>query len=118
MSSELDTSTHDFAMDGTAQVHRQLKVQALRQWCWDHGVFSWEVDLWERGQPDLLRRICRNAGVNPPRPDSPTWGMVLADLRVKEQWAAVNPTHPGAQRTSERPPCLPEPVPEPARSHT
>jgi hypothetical protein len=115
---ELDTDTHDFAMDGTAQVHRELKVKALRQWLWDHGVYSWEVALWERWNPALLRRCCRDTGVNPPRPDSPTWGMVIADLRKKEAWAARHPTDPKATRTGQRPLYLPEPVPEPTRSRT
>jgi hypothetical protein len=114
---ELDTGAHDFAQDGTAQVHRELKVNALRQWLWDHGVFSWEVQLWERGHPELLRRICRDVGVNTPRPDSPTWGMVATNLAGKEQWASLYRSDPRARRTGQRPPYLPEPAPQPQESN-
>jgi hypothetical protein len=83
---------HDFADDGTAWVHRQIKARHLEGWCWDHGITARRLATADGIQ---LRGIARLAGVNPPRSGrSQTWLQVAARLEARQVWADQHPQDP------------------------
>jgi hypothetical protein len=69
--------TWDPADDPRARANRAGKAEALTGWCRDRGLSADTVN----GLDEVTRRrAARDAGVNPPRAESPTWGMVRAAL--------------------------------------
>ena len=90
---------------------RERKARRLEQWCWDHHVTPHDL---EAADLRALAHIARAAGVNTPRPESPTWGVVARRLAGRALWAALeeNAHDARSSRAGARPGWIASPSPE------
>jgi hypothetical protein len=83
----------DWARTATADQNRLAKAKTIASWCWQHGITPATITGWDQ---TARNRAARTAGVNPPGPGSPTWGIVDGLLHRMADWAARHPDDPRA----------------------
>jgi predicted HD phosphohydrolase len=94
-------SAVDYAASTYAHAARWEKSLKIAAWAWHNGLTPDHIAACTDAD---FGRLCRAAGVNPPRPGShDTRTLVLAHLVVKAYWAAAHPTHPDARRDHATP---------------
>lgn len=96
----MDSGDVDFAHTGQASRRRREKAVELARFAWDRAITG--SDLLAMSD-DLLRKLARAAGVNPPN-GGETWALVADLLDEKDRWAHAHPDDPRSRRahTDER----------------
>ena len=85
----------DYGATPLADENREKKARALAAWCYQHGLDAARVGALAE---EPLRHLARDAGVNPPRPGSPTWPRVIELLEARAAWDAQHPDDPSIVR--------------------
>jgi hypothetical protein len=81
----------DYGATALADENREKKARALAAWCYEHGLDAARIAA---ATEEQVRHMAREAGVNPPRPDSPTWPRVVELLEDRAVWDAAHPDDP------------------------